>query len=251
MESIHDVKEAISARSRTATLDELRDRGREQVRVIRAEHIAEMISEAVQRTVEEAGLLPQEEVDALVERSREEFKDVVREREEQASEMEELRHRLDDSRSEVEILKARIAELEGHAAPSGAGDPGAAAAGMGGAEAMVLKLMEEVATLKAQAGQGGAVPAATGAAPAAPGANDLTNALAQITGALNDRLDKFGRKMGISSAVEADDVKFDSLFSDADTAGIESNIDDVKVKQKKGGGIGANLERLKKLKGGS
>jgi len=56
-------------------------------------------------------------------------------------------------------------------------------------------------------------------------------------------------KMGISSAVEADSVNLEGLFRD-DGKQVESNIDSVETKQKSGGGIAANLERLKKLKGG-
>jgi len=55
--------------------------------------------------------------------------------------------------------------------------------------------------------------------------------------------------MGISSAVEADSVNLEGLFRD-DGKQVESNIDSVETKQKSGGGIAANLERLKKLKGG-
>jgi len=44
-------------------------------------------------------------------------------------------------------------------------------------------------------------------------------------------------------------VDLGGLFKSAD-AGLESNINTVETKQKSGGGIAANLARLKKLKGG-
>ncbi|MEY4675407.1 MAG: hypothetical protein RL148_3191, partial [Planctomycetota bacterium] len=78
---------------------------------------------------------------------------------------------------------------------------------------------------------------------------DFSAALEKLAGTLNDRLEQIGRKMGISSAVEADTVNLDGLFRDEGKQ-VESNIDAVDAKQKTGGGIGANLERLKKLKGG-
>jgi len=375
MDSIHEVKEALSARSRTATLDQLHNEGRQKVRIIRAEHIAEMIAQAVQRAVQESGLIPQDEVDALVERSREEFKDIVREREEERSELDQLRQRLDQARtendglrsamedltvarSELEVLTAErdalgrelaelqklrseseqnraeserlrtelaraqqeldslrqavvetqqtaeaaieaaqleAAQLAQQAAQDGA--PSAAelervanlerrndslqealdaamarteqlaaemqslrdsrerraSSDQGGNAELMMKLMEEVVQLKQRGAGDGAAAAQAAPASGAPGADagaDLQGMLSQLTGALNDRLDKFGRKMGISSAVDASEIKFDSLFNNDDDSNIETNMDDVVVKQKKGGGIGANLERLRKLKGG-
>jgi len=110
---------------------------------------------------------------------------------------------------------------------------------------LMFKLMNEIAELKANSGKGGG---GDGSGSGDSGA--LTDALDKLAGTLNERLDKFGRKIGISTAVEADDVKFDSLFNQDVAANLESNMDDVQVKKKTGGGIGSNLERLKKLKGG-
>ena len=78
---------------------------------------------------------------------------------------------------------------------------------------------------------------------------DLTAALDKMAATLNERLDKFGKKIGVSSAVDAGEVNLDALFND-DLEVMESNMDSVEVKQKTGSGIAANLERLKKLKGG-
>ena len=74
-------------------------------------------------------------------------------------------------------------------------------------------------------------------------------AIEKLAGSLNDRLEKLGKKMGISAAVEGGDVKFDGLFKDTGKD-LESNMGNIQVKQKSAGGIAANLERLKKLKGG-
>ena len=84
MESVNEIKEALSQRSRTATLDELRGEGRKRVRLIRAEHVAQMISEAVHTAVDQSGLVSPEEVDQLVAKSRAEFKNILKEREQEA-----------------------------------------------------------------------------------------------------------------------------------------------------------------------
>ena len=226
MDQILQVKEALAARARETTLEELRSQGRRKVRIVRADQIATMIQEAVERTVRESGLLSQEDVDALVAKSREEFKDAYAGRQAEQQELEQLRN------ENVELRAAL-----GFAAPA-EGEEGAT--GTGASPGLVMQMMQEIANLRAQQGGGGA----------AAGGSDVQGTLDQIAANLNERLDKLGRKMGISSAVEASEVRFDSLFDDEIEANMESNIDSVKIKTKKGGGIAANLERLKKLKGG-
>ena len=79
---------------------------------------------------------------------------------------------------------------------------------------------------------------------------DFSAAIEKLTGSLNDRLEKLGKKMGVSAAVTSDaPVDFGSMFKDSDKE-LESNMNNIEIKQKTGGGIAANLARLKKLKGG-
>jgi hypothetical protein len=96
-----------------------------------------------------------------------------------------------------------------------------------------------------------AAAASVQAAPAAAApAPDVSAAIEKLASSLNDRFEKLGKKMGISSAVGGDQpVDLGGLFKSAD-AGLESNMNNVETKQKTGGGIAANLARLKKLKGG-
>jgi hypothetical protein len=88
-------------------------------------------------------------------------------------------------------------------------------------------------------------------APAPTAMPDFAAALEKMTGSLNDRLEQLGKKMGVSAAVGGSEaVDFGGLFKDTGKA-LESNMDNIEVKQKVGGGIAGNLARLKKLKGGS
>ncbi len=297
MESVNEIKEALSARSRTATLDELRSEGRKRVRLIRAEHIAAMVSEAVHAAIEESGLIDKTEVDRLVDKSRQEFRTILREREqelqraqdneqllaEREQELDELKVRfaetaaaLADTRTEMEKLgveltrkdrelhaaevdltdaraelaaartaldEARTALEEAASAPT----PTHAPAGAPMNADLLMSMMNEMASMKAQLMQR----AAPGAAAPAGGGADFTAAIEKLTGSLNDRLESIGRKVGISSAVDSDaPLDFGGLFRDADKT-LESNMDNIQVKQKAGGGIAANLARLKKLKGGN
>jgi len=261
MESVNEIKEQLSACSRTATLDELANEGRKRVRLIRAEHIAQMISEAVHAAVEDSGLVGQEEVDALVAKSREEFQNVLREREQElqeareneaqleASEQQvaELNGRLDEltqalalSQSELQQVKDELDEARQEVATDDEAQPQA-----GVPPELMMSMMQELANLKASVAQQPTQPADQQGGP------DFAAALDKLAGTLNDRLDTFGKKMGISSAVGGDaPVDFGSMFKDDGADDLESNMDNIQVKQKAAGGIAANLAKLKKLKGG-
>ncbi len=251
METVHDIKEALSAKSRTATLDELRNEGRKRVRLIRAEHVAAMVAEAVNAAVEQSGLLPPDEVERLVDKSRQEFRSILKEREQEVQrahdteqELQELRERFEEVSTALASTRQQLSALQSTAPALAAPAP---ALGGGPSADMLMAMMQEMANMKAslmtqQNGQQ--------AAPAAGGGGDLSAAIDKLAGSLNDRLEKFGRKMGISSAVESDQpIDFGGMFRDVDKT-VESNMDNIKVKQKSGGGIAANLAKLKKLKGG-
>lgn len=228
------VNEALTRRSQTATLDELARGGRKQVKVIRAADVASMITETVQRVLSDTEMLSEEDLNILVEKGTDEFKQVFAERQREARQAGE---QLQEVRQELERAQARVKELE-------AATPGAAApAHDGGPTAeLMMRMMQEMAEMKASmAQQGGGSQGDT---------SGIAGALDKISSSLNDRLEKFGRKMGISSAVEGQEVKYDSLFNDDHEAELESNMGDVQAKKKTGGGIAGNLERLKKLKGG-
>lgn len=246
MESVNDIKEALSARSRTATLDELRSEGRRRVRLVRAEHIAAMISEAVHAAIEHSGLIAQDEVDRLIDKSRQEFRSILKEREAEVQRAHDIEETLSEREAELAELKTRFAELStALAAAQQRTAPTTAAAAPSGD--LVMSLVQEMATLKANLMQRDAQPAA---AAAAGGAADFSAAIEKLAGSLNERLETIGKKMGVSAAVESHTpVDFSNLFRD-DGKSLESNMDNIEVKQKSAGGIAGNLARLKKLKGG-
>jgi chromosome segregation ATPase len=223
MESVNEIKKALSLRSRTATLDELRGEGRKRVRLIRAEHVAQMISEAVHAAVEHSGLIPPDEVDQLVEKSRREFKNILKEREQDAKSARDIEEQFEQREHELGELRTRFSELS---------------------KALTTTRLElEQTQSELQAVR--EMPAPAAAPP------DFSEALEKLTGSLNDRLEKIGKKMGVSAAVEDDSpVDFGSMFDDDFDSKLESNMDNIKVKQKAVAGIAANLAKLKKLKGG-
>lgn len=298
MESVHQIQEALSARSRTATLDELRNEGRKRVRLIRAEHVAAMIAEAVHNAIEQSGLIAPEEAQGLVEKSRQEFRAILREREEEHrqaqateealaqreaelverdtelaqrdtelaqrdTELAELRGQLEQAeaalreaqaesyrlRAQFESLQDQFASLQQQqveaAAPAPVAVPAPAPAPAAGPSTdLLLSLVQELATLKASVMTQQHVPVPVSAG------TDVSAALEKLAGSLNDRLEQLGKKMGVSAAVDGDaPVDFSGMFKDAGGT-LESNMNNIEAKQKAGGGIAANLARLKKLKGG-
>ena len=311
MESVHDIKEALSARSRTATLDELANEGRKKVRLIRAEHVASMISEAVHAAIEQSGLIAPEAAEQLVEKSRQEFRSILRQREQEQQQAHANEVALAQRDREIVELQARLAELsqalaatrqeldaaraeseQAHAATTAAKaaamtaearaeaaqtecdtaqavaeaartavaaanaaavavapQPAAAA---GPSTELLFSLVQEMATLKANLlhAQSHPQPQAVAPTPAQPAMPDFASALEKLTGSLTDRLEMLGKKMGVSAAVSGDaPVDFGGLFKDTGKS-LESNMDNIEVKQKAAGGIAGNLARLKKLKGG-
>ncbi len=265
MESVTRIKQALAERSRTASIDDLRTEGRRQVRIVRTEHVVAMIAEAVQAAVENSGMLTQQQVDDLLRQTRSEFQEAMKRRSDAASENEDLRSELlqrEDAlrqlRAEVMTLRQALdqtqqdldqarTELHDHARRVDDFPVDAAP------ESDFAEIVEPRAAapepVQPRTQQQPAAPATppVPTAPAAPA--DLSAAFEKLAGSLNDRLEQIGRKMGISSAVESESVNLEGLFRD-DVNQVESNIDSVETKQKSGGGIAANLERLKKLKGG-
>lgn len=250
MESVNDIREALSARSRTATLDELRSEGRRRVRLVRAEHIAAMISEAVHSAIEQSGLIAQDEVDRLVDKSRQEFRTILKEREAEVQRAHDIEETLAERETELAELKQQFAAVSEALATTrkqleqASAAPAAAAAAPAPSGDLVMSLMQEMANMKASLMQRETQPA-----PAA-GAADFSAAIEKLAGSLNDRLETIGKKMGVSAAVESDTpLDFSTLFAD-DGKSLESNMNNIEVKQKSAGGIAGNLARLKKLKGG-
>jgi hypothetical protein len=287
MNNVTEVKEALSARSHTTTLSELASRGRKRVRVIKADDVAAMIAEAVNTAVAASNLIEPAEVEQLVARSRSEFQNLLAEREREVTKAREMLVELDTLRDELKRARAEQSEaadaarraiderdraraqlldtvrardgaqtelrqaISAHAAeierlakepPS----PVPAMASPVGTE-LVYKMMTEIAELKASRSASGAAAAVPLAAAAGV---DVAGAIEKLAGTLNERLESFGRKIGVSSAVEADQVNLDALFKHGQDTQLESNMDSIEVKAQTGGGIAANLARLKKLKGG-
>ncbi len=280
-----NVREVLHTHSQSTTLKELEARGRARVRVINANQIAELIEESVRATIARAG--GDENLLELIEKSKTEFKEIVRQRDLEREAREEGLRQLEAARSDMEKLAGEVARFreaeteqrerisvvdrelaiekvrleetrrlvdalgrERDAARAAEAEARAAAAAVQARPStesteLLSKLAAEVARLSER------IDAAPATAPAGSGADSAENAalhqrLETLSSGISEKLEKFGRSIGVSSAVEVDGPKYDALFEKVDS--LESNMGTVEVKQRKGSGIGGVLERMKKMR---
>ena len=247
MDSKQEVMASLEAKARQKSIDDLKAKGKTKVKVIRAKDIANLIQQAVQRALQDSDMLPQEQVDELVEKSKAEFRDLQR----KWQQHEQTDHEKD---REIQELRSQLAEAQQALSAAQSAAQGAPAAGGEAAQAapagidpntMMLKMMEQLMDLKTQA-------AAPVQAPQGGGSSEdaLASKLDAIVGSLDKKLESFGKKMGVSAASDTGEVDLGNLFDSSMDVEMESNMDTVELEKRESGGIAANLERIKKMKGG-
>ncbi len=227
---IIDTRNALAAKSHKTTLEELKREGKDEVKVIKASDVASMIHETVCSVLKDTEMLSEEELQVLVDQGQVQFKYLVHERQRERNKLED---QLSQVRAELDRAMSRVQELEGLLAAKPAGPDAATSE-------VMQKLVQEMAAMKGGGGGDGA---------GGGGVDAMTSALDKLSTTMNERLEKFGRKMGVSSATEAQDIDFGALYNRDDEVAMESNMDNVEAKKKTGGGIADNLAKLKKLKG--
>lgn len=279
-----NVRQVLESHSQATTLRELEAKGRSKVRVINAAEIARLIEDAVRKAI--AGAQGGEGMDALIAKSKSEFVELKRQRDEEHAAREKGLRELETARTELLELhdqatqlqndaggaRARVVELEAaieserkHGAELRAladaltqERDAARAAERDAREAAqavrapiptdssdtLAKLAEQVAKLteKMSAAPEPVAPSAG----AAPELGSLNQRLDALTNGIAEKLERFGRSMGVSSAVEAAPIAYDQMFQSNEK--LESNLGSVERKQQKGGGIGGALERMKKMR---
>jgi hypothetical protein len=225
--SLINVRDVLEKNSYTTSLEELKTKGRTQVRVIRADQIAAMIEEAVVRILGERK--SPEEVEVLVGRSKEEFRRMLEERERELTKSRDRLAELEQVRAEHAVLKSENERLQKEV-PTNLGE-------------LLGKLQSEVSAVK-ESLVAGARPA--GAAGGAAGEEEVNAKLDKLAKAMNDRLDRIGRKVGASNVIEGEPTDLGAIF--ASQPELESNLANVDVKEKTAGGIAGALEKARSLR---
>lgn len=242
MDSKQEVMATLEATARQKSIDDLKAKGKTKVKVIRAKDIANLIQQAVQRAIQDSDMLPPERVEELVEKSKSEFRDLqhkwqAHEENDRAKDKEiaELKSQLTQAQQALDAATAAANAAPAEAAAPAGIDP----------NTMMLKMMEQLMDLKTQA-------AAPVQAPQEGGSSEdaLASKLDAIVGSLDKKLESFGKKMGVSAASDSGEVDLGKLFDSSLDVEMESNMDTVELEKRESGGIAANLERIKKMKGG-
>ena len=232
------VQDAIRQSATDVDLDELSRRGLRKVKVLDKQTVFRLIDEAVNRVVEErlAAATAQEREQIQAE-ARGEFQRLVKERQQQLDERVEQKVQAATAEAtqaasrQVQEYQARIAELEAQVAKGNV--PGAS-----GVDPEVLGAMIRDAVAQAAPAQ------------SAPAGGELA-ALQQSIESLANKVHASGG--GGSKGIEApSEDALQAFFSRASSSDdVESNINNVEVKNAKAGGVNKNLAKLRSLKKGS
>jgi len=254
-EYLSEVRSELNSRSTRTTLDELKKKGLEQVRVIRSSQILQMIERSVEVALAKRGAnLSPKERDGVVADSSKVLNEMMRAemtaaRSQDAKKIDEMRQAMTALTQQVAAKEALIAEAAAKTAELDA-------------ELRVIKsrapgssptdLLDELRALRQEihAKPSAPAPAAAGAGdPATQGA--IAEKLASLGAELSSQIDRIGRKVGVAASTN-DDVptaELASLFASS-IPEVESNMDSVEAKESKGGDVGDALARMKSLKKG-
>jgi hypothetical protein len=242
-EYLSDVRTELQSRSTRTTLDELKKKGLEQVRVIRSSQILELIEQAVDRALARRG----EAADPaarkeLLQDSANIFRDLLRTEMQQGRAADDKR--LSDMRTEMRGLLDQVAQKDAMVAEARAKQAEL------DAELRVLRqraqagspedLLDELRALRKEIGKPQPVAAApTGA---------IEQKLQSLGAELTSQIERIGRKVGIAATDDTQQADISGLFTSIPE--LESNLDAVEAKERKGSDVSDALARMKSLREG-
>ena len=247
-EYLGDVRSELQTRSTRTTLDELKKKGLEQVRVIRSSQVLELIEKAVDRALERRGEAADPAArSALMQDSTKIFRDMLRtemqqargvddkrndemraQMEKHAGEMRGLLDQLAQKETQVSEARAKQAELDAELRVlrqrSQAGSP--------------EDLLDELRALRKEIGK-------PQQAAAAPSSGAIEQKLQSLGAELTSQIERIGRKVGVAGAEETQ-ADISGLFTSIPD--LEGNLDAVEAKERKGSDVSDALARMKSLR---
>ena len=257
-EFLSDVRNELQSRSTRTTIDELKKKGLDQVRVIRSSQILELIERAVDRALLRRGA-PEHpgEREELLQDSTAIFRDMLRTEMQQQQgaaqkNFDELKQRLEQDAVEMRSLEERLSQRDTQLAEAVARQAEL------DAELRVLRqrsqagspqdLLEELRSLRKEIARPPApVVVAAPPPPAAPQTGALEQRLQTLGAELASQLDRIGRKVGATSVADDAPVELSGLFQSIPE--LEGNLDAVVAKERKGSDVSDALARMKSLRG--
>lgn len=255
-EFLSDVRNELQSRSTRTSLDELKRKGLEQVRVIRSSQILELIEQAVDRALARRGAAAEPaERQELLQDSAAIFRDMLRtemqhQQGESQRQFQELKARLERGSAELASLQQRLGERDAQLADSQARQAEL------DAELRVLRqraqagssqdLLDELRALRKEIAR-----PAVQEPPTAPvealAAGALEQKLQSLGAELSSQLERIGRKVGASAAADEAPVELSGLFQAIPE--LEGNLDAVEAKERKGSDVSDALARMRSLRG--
>lgn len=238
-EYLSEVRNELNSRSQRTTLDELKRKGLEQVRVIRSSQIVQMIERAVDGALARRGQkLGAQERDSVVQDSSKFVKEMMDAQAQLAAMQQEVAAR-DAALNEAQAKQAELdAELRVMKSRQQGGAP--------------QDLLEELRSLRQEIQARPAMPAAAAASTGAGGevSGAIAAKLASLGAELSSQIDRIGRKVGVQSADdEAPTAELANMFATS-IPEVESNIDSVEAEERKGSDVSDALARMKSLRKG-
>jgi len=263
-EYLSEVRSELNSRSQRTTLDELKKKGLEQVRVIRSSQILQLIERAVEVALARRGQsLPADERSGVVEDSSKILKEMMR------AEMEAARaldhEKLEEMRNAIGEAQAQMTQMQQEVAAKDAllNEAQAKQAELD-AELRVIKtrapgsspqdLLDELKALRQEIHQRPAAAAAPAPTASAEAAGALAEKLATLGAELSSQIERIGRKVGVAAPEDdASTAELANLFA-ASIPELENNMDSVEAEERKGSDVSdalARMKSLRKAKGGS
>ena len=238
-EYLSEVRDELNSRSTRTTLDELKSKGLEQVRVIRSSQILQLIERAVDSALKRRGQkLGAQEREGVVADSSKMFKEMMEAQKQLAAMQQEVADR-DAALNEAQAKQAELdAELRVMKSRQSGGAP--------------QDLLEELRSLRQEIQARPAMPAAAAAATGAGGevSGAIAAKLASLGAELSSQIDRIGRKVGVASSEdEAPTAELANMFASS-IPEVESNIDSVEAEERKGSDVSDALARMKSLRKG-
>ena len=238
------------------TISDLAKKGFKQVKVLNRKVIARLIVEAVDEAIRlRAGQITDKEREKVIAQSQAKFEELARDKlvkdkkliEMQAAVetaeqralslntvLEETRARVEERDKEIQMLREKLASAES-VPPAPPAPPAPPTPDNALMESLASKLLERLSEPN------------QASAPASP------EGMANIQASLDGVMDKLSR-MSMGKAGEAPiittEADLDRLFERDDDNDIKSNVNEVKVKEAKAGGVKNTLARLKELQQG-
>jgi hypothetical protein len=252
-EYLDDVRSELQSRATRTTLEELKRKGLEQVRVIRSSQILALIEQAVDRAMTQRGESPEDAVKRdVLQDSAQIFRELLRDEMKQgrgpeAERMSLMQTELQRRETELDSLRGRVAERDAQLAEARSRtaelDAELRVTRQRIQAASPQDLLDELRSLRKEISKPKGTEPGAGGGPAA--AADLKRQIESFGAEISSQIERIGRRVGVGAAEETP-TDLSGLFTSIPD--LESNLDSVEAKVRKGSDVDDALARMRSLR---